>query len=62
MLPNEKKPWAKPEVAKFGSAEEAIAYYSERGMSGHVSAIERMVEEGRWNSATEGRSRRFAQK
>ena len=45
MPPNDKKVWEKPEVKAFANADEAIAYYSERGRHEHVAAIKRLAAE-----------------
>jgi hypothetical protein len=41
-VPSSKKMWEKPALKGFASAEEAVAYYSEKGMLDHVAAIKRM--------------------
>lgn len=45
MSSSAKKIWKTPEVLNLATAEEAIAYYTERGMSEHVDAVGRLSEE-----------------
>ena len=42
---DDKKLWEKPDLQSFANADEAIAYYSARGMHEHVAAVKRMVAE-----------------
>ena len=38
-MSSQKKTWKNPELIEFASADDAIAYYSKRGMREHVEAI-----------------------
>lgn len=47
MSSDDKKIWQKPELTAFNDAEEAIAYYTERGMHEHAAAIKRLAADAK---------------
>ena len=47
MSSGDKKDYQKPELLPLGNAEEAIAYYSARGMREHVEAVKRLASDAK---------------
>ena len=47
MSSGDKKDYQKPGLQPLGNVEEAIAYYSARGMHKHVAAVKRLATEAR---------------